>query len=120
MQRSRNVQRPGRRLFCGFEYDRTTRSDSAGNFAAGLAHREIPRRESGDRADRLVVYDIADARPAWNDAPVRAHRFSGIPFKKLTAADDLKLCLFERLAVFHGDGRGDFFLALAQYRCGLQ
>ena len=113
VQRLCDMQCAGRRLLGGFEYDRTARGDRASHLSARLAHGKVPRGETGDDADRLVVDDVADTLGARNDSPVGPGCLAGIPLEKLAASNDLELGLVEGLAVLGRNGVGNLLLPFA-------
>ena len=113
MQCMGNVQRAGRRFFGRLEDDRAARRNSTCHFAARLAHREVPRRECGDRADRLVMHNVANARRAGDDPTVRTRCLAGIPLEELATTDHFEPCLRQRLAMLGCDCKRDLFLPLA-------
>ena len=69
-----------RRFFRGLDDDRAAGGKRAGDLAHRRQRREIPRRESGDDADRLLQHDLAHAlAAARHDAAIGAAAFLGIP-----------------------------------------
>ena len=66
------------------------------------------------------MHDVSNALRARNNTPVGSGRLTCIPLKKLTAPNDFKTSLGERLAMFRRDGGGDFLLPLAHDGRGFQ
>jgi hypothetical protein len=75
------------RLFGGFEHNRATCGEGRGNSSGRQYRREIPRRESGDGADRLMHHKLFHARKARrHNAAKDPFAFLGHPFKRIRRA----------------------------------
>ena len=69
-----------RRFFRGLDDDRAAGGERAGDLAHRRERREIPRREGGDHADRLLQHELAHALlAARDDAAIGAAAFLGVP-----------------------------------------
>ena len=80
---------------------------------AGEAHREIPRRERGDNADRLAQDRVTHAGLTWNNAPIDATAFLCIPLDDVAAAQGFQPQLGNRLALLQRHRDRHLFDALA-------
>ena len=88
---------------------------AAGDFAHGLVDREVPRREAGDRPDRLLHDELMDAVGARrNDAAIGAAALLGEPVDDVAAGDGLPLRLDEGLALLERHDPADIVGAAAQ------
>ena len=104
-----------RRILRTLDDDRASRRKRRGNLAHRLIDRKIPRRESGDRADRLLDHHLADIwRAAGDDAAVSASAFLRQPVDDVGARRGLHPKFGERLPLLHCHGARDAFVALPQ------
>ncbi len=104
-----------RRLFRAFEDDRAAGGERGGDLAHRLVDREIPRRERGDRADRLLHLELPDAVAARRDrTTISAPRLFGEPVDDVGTGQCLAFRLHQRLALLHGHQRRDLAGAAAQ------
>ena len=88
------------------------------DLARGLRDREVPRREGGNRTDRLLQNGLAHGRVAGrHDAAVGAARLFGEPVEDVRGRVDFRASLDERLALFAGQDRSRFSRARAQRGC---
>ena len=95
--------RRGRRLLRRLDDDRAARGQRGAQLAHHLVDREIPRRERGDRPDRLLDHHLVDAGCAGRDeAAVAAAAFLGEPLDDVGGGHGLDLGFGERLALLHG------------------
>ena len=89
------------------------------HLAHRLIDREIPRRESRDRPDRLLEHKLRDVRRARrHDPSVGAARFLREPFNGVGAAQRLDPRLGKHLALLHRHRGGDGVGAFADQRSG--
>ena len=109
-----------RRFFRGLDDERAAGGQGAGDLAHRRQRREIPRREGGDHADRLLQHQLAHAfLAAGDDAAIGAAAFLGVPVDDVGAGEhfgaqlDIDLALFLRLHL------GDVVVALAHQIGGL-
>ena len=109
-----------RRLFRGLEDERAAGRQRAADLAGGRQHREIPRREGGDDADRLLHHELAHAlAAARHDAAVAAAALLGVPVDDVGGDDDLAARLGVGLALLQHHDLGDRVMALAHQVGGL-
>ena len=110
----------GRGFFRSLDDDRAAGGERAGDLAHRRQRREIPRRESGDDADRLLQHDLAHAlAAARHDATVSAAAFLCVPVDDVGRGHHLDARFVDRLALLHGLRGGYMFNALAQQIGGL-
>lgn len=111
------LSRRGRRFFRAFDDDGTPRRQRGGQLAHDLVDREVPRRESGHRADRqlegLLLYVAGAGR---NDLPVGAGSFAGEPVDDVGGVENFDFGLRHRFALFLRHDGGDGIGAFAQQR----
>ena len=99
---------------------RAAGGERAADLAGRRQHREIPRREGGDHADRLLHHELADAlAAARHDAAIRAAAFLGVPVDDVGGDDHLAARLGIRLALLQHHDLGDRVMALAHQVGGL-
>ena len=109
-----------RRFFRGLDDDRAAGGERAGDLADRRQRREIPRREGGDHADRLLQHDLAHALlAARDDAAIGAAAFLGIPVDDVGGGEHLGARLDVDLALLLGLHLGDVVEALAHQIGGL-
>ena len=112
--------RRGRRFLRRLDDDRAAGGQRAGQLAHHLVDREVPRREGGDRPDRLLNDELIDALGSRrNDPAIGAARLLGEPVDDVGAGQRLALGLGQRLALLQGQQRRDRVGALAQQVGGL-
>ncbi len=112
--------RRGRRLLGRLDDDRASRRKRARQFAHHLVEREVPGREGGDRADRLLDDELIDAvLPRRDDAAVGAARLLGEPVDDVGGGERLHLRFGQRLALLHRHDAGDRLGAFANEVAGL-
>src|SRR5690606_33960133 len=80
--------------------------------AAGVTDGEIPRCESGDRADRLVAHCRAHAFGPHQLAAVHAEALTGVEVEQADVHHHFDAAFGERLAFLHRGDAGNLFLPL--------
>jgi ParB family chromosome partitioning protein len=119
-ERADQLGRRARRLLGRLDDDRAAGGERRRELAHDLVDREVPRRERGDRADRLLDDELIDPFAARrDDAAVGAARFLGEPVDRVGAVEDLALRLGEGLALLLRHDLGDRLQPLAQQVGGL-
>lgn len=92
-----------RRLFRALDDDRAAGGERRRDLAHRLVDREIPGREGGDRADRLLGHELGNvAHPRRHDAAIGATRLFREPVDEVAGQHGLALRFHHRLALFHG------------------
>ena len=95
-------------LLRAFQDHRAAGRERCRNLAHGLVDREVPRRERGDRPDRLLHDHLGHALGACrHDAAVGAARFLGEPVHDVGGQRRLELRFGEGLALLGGHQRRD-------------
>ncbi len=109
-----------RRFFRGLDDERAAGGQRAGDLADRRQRREIPRREGGDHADRLLQYHLAYALlAAGDDAAIGAAAFLGVPVDDVGGGEHLGARLDVNLALLLGLHLGDVIATLAHQIGGL-
>ena len=91
-----------RRLFRRLQDQRAAGRERAADLAGGRQHREIPRRERRDHADRLLHHELARALgAARHDAAVGAAALLGVPVDDVGGDEHLAARLGIGLALLH-------------------
>ena len=109
-----------RRVLGAFEDHRAAGAERARDLADRLVDREVPRREGGDRPDRLADDDLHHALgAARDDAAIGAPALLGEPVDGVGAAEHLHLGLGQGLPLLERHDPGDRLGALAQEVCRL-
>ena len=103
-----------RRFFRGLDDERAAGGQRAGDLADRRQRREIPRREGGDHADRLLQYHLAYALlAAGDDAAIGAAAFLGVPVDDVGGGEHLGARLDVNLALLLGLHLGNVIVAFA-------
>jgi hypothetical protein len=97
-----------------FEDDRAAGRDRRAQFTSRIVDREIPRRERGDGADRLMHHQATLARRADENPAVYATGFLSVEVEKARRTKYLDPGLGDRLAFFPRRIAGNDVRALAQ------
>ena len=113
-QRLENAERARRGFLGALEDHRAARGDRRAELAAGIAEREVPRRESGDRANRLVPHRRAHAGGADQLAAVEAEDLAGVEVEQADDHHHFEAGFGERLALLHRGDAGEIVGALDQ------
>ena len=109
-----------RRLLRRLEDERAAGRERAADLARRRQHREIPRREGGDDADRLLHHELARALDAArHDAAVAAAALLGVPVDDVGRGHHLDARLGVDLALLLHHDLGDRVVALAHEVGGL-
>ena len=109
-----------RRLLRRLEDERAAGRERAADLAGRRQHREIPRREGGDDADRLLHHELADAlAAARHDAAIGAAALLGVPVDDVGGDDHLAARLGIGLALLQHHDLRDRVVALAHQVGGL-
>ena len=112
--------RRGRRFLRRLDDHRAARGQRRAQLLDHLVDREIPRREGGDRADRLLDRHLVDAGRARRDQPaVGAAAFLGEPFDDVGRRHRFHLGFGQDLALLLRHDRRDLVGALADQLGGL-
>jgi hypothetical protein len=103
-----------------FDDDGAAGSQGRADLARRRQRREIPRRERGDDADRLLHHELARTLgAAGDDAAIGAAAFLGEPFDDVGGDEDLAARLGKGLALLLGEDARHRVMALAQKVGGL-
>ena len=104
-------ERGERRFAGGLDHEGAAGGQRGRAFARDHGIGEIPRRDRGDDADRLLQHDEAAARGIGGDhIAIDALTFFGEPFDEGRAIGDLAARFRERLALFGGHDGCEVFL----------
>ena len=108
------------RFFRRLEDERAAGRKRAADFPRRRQHREIPRCECRNDADRLLQHELADAlAAARDDSAVRAAAFFGVPVDDVGRRDHLGAGLRIGLALLQHHDLGDRVETLAHQVGGL-
>ena len=119
MQRTSSTQVPGVSSDALTMIEQPAAS-AAAILRAGVTRREIPRREGGGDADRLLDHELARVLDAArNDAAIGAAAFVGEPVENIRRGHHFHAGFGEDLALLHGHDGRDLLGALADQVGGL-